>query len=286
MIDHSPLPESTPGKLLLRTAGACDFDAEHLLEVFAGQRQRFVAVLQQFGPDDWAAPTRCADWSAHDVVRHLCDATGFAAAAGSDDRTLDVTAGFDPRVMPGRWLAATAGESPGATVRRLVATTQELLAAARDRVTQDRRFNVHLPYGPMDWTVLLLHCFWDSWIHEREVLLARGMEHPTDSDATGYATAYGVFIAAAVAAMFGAQVREKLSLGGDGGGVFEVDSSDGIMLTATQMRTAGPPAAQVADALAGRADIAAVLSDLPASSRAALSPLADFFNTPAGQDRA
>lgn len=287
MIDRSPLPAKTPpGKLLVRTAGACDFDAEHLLEVFAGQRQRFVAVLQRFGPDDWGAPTRCADWSAHDVVRHLCDATGFAAAVGSDNRTLDVTAGFDPRVMPGRWLAATAGESPDATLRRLVATTQELLAAARDRVTQDRRFNVHLPYGPMDWTVLLLHCFWDSWIHERDVLLARGMEHPTDNDATGYATAYGVFIAAAVAAKFGAQVREKLSLGGDGGGVFEVDSSDGITLTASQLRTAGPPAAQVADALAGRTDIAAVLGELPVGSRAALSPLADFFNTPVEQDRA
>ncbi len=287
MIDRSPLPEKTrPGKLLVWTAGACDFDPEHLLEVFAGQRQRFVAVLQQFGPDDWAAPTRCADWSAHDVVRHLCDATGFAAAAGSDDRTLDVTAGFDPRITPRGWLTASAGEPPDVTLTRFVATTGELLSLARDRLAQNRRFDVHLPYGPMDWTVLLLHCFWDSWIHERDVLLARGMEHPTDSDATGYATAYGVFIAAAVAAMFGAQVREKLSLAGDGGGVFEVDSGDGITLTATRMRTAGPPAAQVADALAGRTDIAAVLNDLPASSRAALSPLADFFNTPAGQDRA
>src|SRR5260370_15288010 len=120
----------------------------------------------------------------------------------------------------------------------------------------------------MDWTVLLLHCFWDSWIHERDVLLERGMEHPTDSDATGYATAYGVFIAAAVAAMFGAPVREQLSLGGDGGGVFEVDSSDGITLTATWMRTAGPPAAQRAGALAGRTATAAVLNELPDSSRA------------------
>ncbi len=75
MIDHSPLPESTPsGKLLLRTAGACDFDVRHLLEVFGEQRQRFevfgeqrqrfVAILEGFGPGDSAAPTRCADWSA------------------------------------------------------------------------------------------------------------------------------------------------------------------------------------------------------------------------------
>ncbi len=287
MIDHSRLPERTPsGELLLRTVGACDFDPEHLLEVFGEQRQRFVTVLQRFGPDDWAAPTRCADWSAHDVVRHLCDCNGIGIAVGADDGTLDITAGFDPRITPRGWLTASAGEPPDVTLTRFVATTGELLSLARDRLAQNRRFDVRLPYGPMDWTVLLLHCFWDSWIHERDVLLARGTEHPTDDDAAGYATAYGVFIAAAVAAMLGAQVREKLSLAGDGGGVFEVDSGDGITLTATRMRTAGPPAAQVADALAGRADIAAVLNDLPASSRAALSPLADFFNTPAGQDRA
>ena len=43
-----------PGKLLLQAAGACDFDPEHLLDVFGQQRQRFVAVLQGFDPDDWA----------------------------------------------------------------------------------------------------------------------------------------------------------------------------------------------------------------------------------------
>ena len=45
----------------------------------------------------------------------------------------------------------------------------------------------------MDWTVFVLHAFWDSWLHERDILLARGTGHPTDDDATGYATAYGLF---------------------------------------------------------------------------------------------
>ena len=66
-----------PGKLLLQAAGVCDFDPEHLLDVFGQQRQRFVAVLRGFGPDDWAAPTRCTDWSAHDVVRHLSRVSGL-----------------------------------------------------------------------------------------------------------------------------------------------------------------------------------------------------------------
>jgi hypothetical protein len=50
--------------------------------------------------------------------------------------------------------------------------------------------------------------------------------------------------------------------------------------------TAGPPAAQVADALADRAPAAAVLGDLSANSCAALSHLADFFNTPVEQSPA
>jgi hypothetical protein len=66
----------------------------------------------------------------------------------------------------------------------------------------------------------------------------------------------------------------------------DLDSRGGVTLTATRMTTAGPPAAGVADALAGRPPAAAVLSDLPGSSRGALSLMADFFNSPVEQSRA
>jgi uncharacterized protein (TIGR03083 family) len=283
MINRSPSPDKfRPGRLLLRTASACDLGPGHLLEVFGEQRRRFVAVLRGFGPDDWAAPTRCPDWSAHDVVRHLCDSNAIATGAGPDDRRLDLTAGFDPRITPRGWLTASAGESPGATLSRFVASTEEVLALLRARLAQGRRFDVGLPYGPMDWTVFVLHSFWDSWLHERDVLLARGTEHPTSDDATGYAVAYGLFISAAVASMFGDPVQDKLTLGGDGGGIFDLDSRGAVTLTVTRATTTGPPAAQVTDALAGRGP-AAVLDGLPASSRAALSHLAEFFNTPVEQ---
>jgi hypothetical protein len=65
-----------------------------------------------------------------------------------------------------------------------------------------------------------------------------------------------VFIAAAVASMLGADVQEKLNLSGDGGGIFDLDSRDGVTLTVNRVTAAGPSAAQVVDALAGRSPAA------------------------------
>jgi len=62
MSHRSPVPEKLlPGQLLLRTQGACGLDPGRLLQVFGEQRHRFVTVLRGFGPEDWAAPTRCAE---------------------------------------------------------------------------------------------------------------------------------------------------------------------------------------------------------------------------------
>ena len=159
-------------------------------------------------------------------------------------------------------------------------TTAEMLGQLSAWLAQDRRFDVHLPYGAMDWTVLALHAHWDSWLHERDVLLAQGREHPTDDDASFYATAYGLFIAAAVAPLFGDQVQERLTLSGEGGGIFDVESRGAATLAVIRVVAAGPPAAQVTDALAGRSVGAAVLSGLSAGSRTALLRMADFFNSP------
>ena len=162
-----------------------------------------------------------------------------------------------------------------------MATTEEVVAYGRARLADGQVFDVQLPYGQMDWTVLALHAYWDSWIHERDVLLARGTDHPTDHDATLYATAYGLFIAAAVALMFGTPVDANLKLGGIGGGAFDLVAVGGsVGLTAERTSTAGPNAAEVADALAGRSQMTDALVDLPTETRTALSSLADFFNTP------
>jgi hypothetical protein len=80
-----------------------------------------------------------------------------------------VAAGFDLRITPRGCMTASADEPPAVTLARFAGTTEELFDLAHARLVQRRRFDVRLPYGPMDWTVVVLHAFWDSWIHERDV---------------------------------------------------------------------------------------------------------------------
>ena len=100
------------------------------MEVFGRQRQRFAAVLRGFGPADWAAPTRCAEWSAHDVVRHLCDGSTRVAAADPQDRTLDLKHRVRPEDHAAPVAGISASESPGATLTRFLASTDDLLTVA------------------------------------------------------------------------------------------------------------------------------------------------------------
>lgn len=270
--------ENLVALLTLRVPGEGDLDIEHLLQVFGEQRRQFAEVLRQFGPDDWAAPTRCQEWSAHDVVRHMCDGTAYIPSPG--DHTFDLAAGFDPRITPRAWLSASADEEPAETLARFAFQTEEQIALARGWMTAGRQFDAWLPFGLVDWRVVMLHLFWDSWLHERDVLLPRGAEHPTSDEATRYATAYGLFIAAAVAAMLGQHVCHRIELSGAGGGTYDLNSEGGIALSVTRGSSSGPPAAQVADALAGRQVAAVVFGALPAGSRTALACMGEFFNAP------
>ena len=95
-----------------------------------------------------------------------------------------------------------------------------------------------------------------------------------------YAAGHGLFLAAAVASMHGDLVRHTLALGGDGGGVFGLDSRGPATVTVTRVPAAGPPAAEAAGALDGHAPAAGLPGGLPGRTRAALPRFADFFNTP------
>ena len=247
-----------------------ELDVHDVLDVYEAHRNRLIEQLAELSPSGWKAPSRCANWTVQDVVRHLCAINTL----GLDDTRQSPFENFDPRITPNDWMRETDGEDPGQTLDRFRTTSPDFFARNRSVADTGVDHLVAVPFGHEPWQVMVLHGFWDSWVHERDIALPLGLEHRTDAAGIRYASTYALFISAAVASLFGKPVVGMLALSGLGAGTCELRCDDGIVtVRAAGGGTGGVDAMMLADALAGRV---AHLPDVPP----ALWSLADFFNTP------
>jgi hypothetical protein len=82
-----------------------------VIEAFGAQRRRFIAFLGDLPEPAWRQPSRCSDWSVHDVARHVRDGA-LAHTAGLAGRPSPFGGGrFDPARTPAQWLARSATRS-------------------------------------------------------------------------------------------------------------------------------------------------------------------------------
>jgi hypothetical protein len=75
-------------------------------------------------------------------------------------------------------------------------------------------------YGPVPRSVVVLHFFWDAWIHERDVLLPLRRPHESSAVESRAAAAYGLMIGSVPIGLAGTSLDETIVLAGDGGGTF------------------------------------------------------------------
>lgn len=236
-----------------------------VIEALATQRARVVLLCRDLSEDEWRAPSRCTNWTVHEVIRHLVDPTDRTAKNARGEATGD--AEFDPRTTPQRWLEETAGLTAPETVEALMATTEsqltafdELMAAGDDRALPG-------PYGPIHWTTFALHMFWDSWLHERDVVLPLGRAQDATADENTLAALYGILLAGVPLGTSGATATETFLLTGVGGGGYRLDAGEEMRTTTTDeldVDALSGELAPVVDSLSGRdAELADVLDGPP-----------------------
>jgi uncharacterized protein (TIGR03083 family) len=264
----------------LRTQGRPVLAVLAVVDAFEAHRRAFVEQLEQLPAEAWAASTRCSEWSVHEVARHLCDVNELIR----DDHgsVTSPSTGFDPRTTPREWLRSSEGESVESTLLRLQVTSAAAFESTRAlaRRGEDERI-IQGPYGPIPWTVLMLHAFWDSWLHERDVVLPLGLPHLTDDEGARLATAYSIFVAGAAASLFGTPVRATFRLSGLARGTYELlRDGDAVALRVEPGEVGGPDGVMLADALTGRGGSLEDCVPGEPATVAALSGLATFFNTP------
>ena len=164
---------------------------------FRRHRERFLDALGKLSDDEWSATTRCDAWTAKDVANHLVTADGFFSLTVQGRNATEPTTilrGFDPTSSPDRVIASMRAASPAEVLDALAASTANLLAALSAVGEDEWTLRSESPLGHVPVRAIAAHSLWDSWLHERDILMPLGHTPPVEEDELVTATAFTFFI--------------------------------------------------------------------------------------------
>jgi uncharacterized protein (TIGR03083 family) len=164
---------------------------------FRRHRERFLGALATLSADEWAATTRCDAWSARDVCNHLVTADGFwvlTLEGRSAPEPTTFLRGFDPTRSPDQVIASRRDHEPGAVLEALTASTAALVEALSAIGEDEWSLRSESPLGHVPLRAIAAHSLWDSWLHERDVLLPLGRPPAVDEEELLTAAAFTLYI--------------------------------------------------------------------------------------------
>jgi uncharacterized protein (TIGR03083 family) len=244
-----------------------EVDPPALLDALERHRARLLGSLEALDTAAWAAPTRCTAWPVADVVAHLRWGTGVGlelvrrVGTGSGERLF---ASFDPTATPEAELAPLRGIDPAEHLAAIRTGTAEILRAARELAARGvEGEEADTPLGWVPWPLAVNHLLWDSWLHERDVLLPLGRAPDPDPAEVHLVGSYQLVILGAVLSRFGGTATVDLRLEGACGGAQRLRVGDEVVVD----HPVEPPgeegcirgdAVAVIEAMSGRGDLAAL----------------------------
>jgi uncharacterized protein (TIGR03083 family) len=168
------------------------------------QRGRLTERLAGLSAEGWRQPTRCHLWDVGDLIAHMTDTNRWtlaALAAAQDPSLPSPFDGFDSRVTPHERVVAARGRRSADLLEDLRNGTEEVAKALAAAL--DPEFPL-VRYGPLRYRapVAGLHLFWDSWLHERDVLLPLGLGGDHADEELGAIASYAILFAGALMGPF------------------------------------------------------------------------------------
>lgn len=179
------------------------------------QRRRFVDALRALAPEQWACPSRCAGWTVRDVVVHL-DSTNefwsFSTQQGLAGEPTRFLATFDPVTGPAELVDAARDVPADEVLARFVASTERLADLWSSISGEGWTALAESPPGHMTVSAVAHHALWDSWVHERDVLLPLGLAPTDEEDEVAACLRYVAALAPAFALTNGTAQRGELEV--------------------------------------------------------------------------
>ena len=149
------------------------------------QRARLAEIATTFTDAEWSAPSRCAAWSVRDVIAHLAGINPLyvmSAVAGLAGQPTRLMPHFDPAVSPLRMVDDIGSLSSAEVLDLFISSNAELVALAEGLDDVGWSCSAESPLGEVSVRLLMSHALWDSWVHERDILIPLGIEPAVMAD--------------------------------------------------------------------------------------------------------
>jgi uncharacterized protein (TIGR03083 family) len=149
------------------------------------QRRRLGEILGGLDEAQWAAPSRCDAWSVRDVIAHLVGTNQFwaiaagAALAGAPTRYL---AAFDPVATPVSMVDGMQAQTAADVLASYLEGVDALAATVTGLDDEQWDLPAEAPPGHVPFHAMIRHALWDSWTHERDVVLPLGLTPVEEPD--------------------------------------------------------------------------------------------------------
>jgi len=225
-----------------------DVDPVATLAAYARHRRRFAAEVASLDEAALGSQSRCSLWSVADVLRHCRDVDEWMQALWSGERPPFTS--FDPILTPHEFVLAGRAISDLEARDRYVASAETMAVDVGASGPERWGLPSISPVGFVPWWLSALHVFFDSWIHERDVLLPLGVPVPVEESEALPVLAYSF-------AIVGTLIKEPTDVIVAGVRVVAGDSPS----RATPVTDAvDVNAARIIDALLGRGNVAEALT--------------------------
>lgn len=148
------------------------------------QRQRLADTLAELDEQQWQQQSRCSEWTSRDVISHLAGTNDFwtmSIQAGIAGEPTEILAAFDPVVTPAQ-LVEAGPQTSEEVLAAFSASATRLNDLLISLTSDDWNALAEAPPGHISVSALVHHALWDSWIHERDVLLPLGIPAIEEDD--------------------------------------------------------------------------------------------------------
>ena len=196
------------------------------------QRRRMESLLAGLSDDEWRSPSRCREWSIHDVVSHLVTVNSFWASsvagglAGSPTRML---ATFDPVAHPPLIIDGMRALAPREVLDQFVASNDSFLDALDALDTHGWSTLAETPAGHVSIRLLAFHTLWDSWVHERDIAVPLGIHAAEEPDELRSCLRYAAAVGPALTVSTGTSFASTLVVeASDLGDRFVLEVTDAV----------------------------------------------------------